>query len=555
MLRFEEMVMEIKDTRWFINERKEQFDCAKDITGEGNVIVCPAPVKSGKREIVICASLLKDKKSKHIYAVNLRLIDTKEQIEELNAYGISTYVGRDLRSKLENIKREIEEAMKNDITIYLHVDELDYGSGAKQCFADFLRFTIKLPVVHIFYSATAFELLYAQGIQFRVCNFKPHSSYKGTEYFLNNGLVHQAEEGFFHYNSKGILELSPQGEECCRLINVKQGKHIGVVRITTMENKQSVYQNVKANFGQAKSSVKRSLDKIFGKDNYVIKFTDKDSSLFWGDREKNSSSRTAWYDLPFNKPVLHIINQTSSRSTEWAIQPYLAFYHSYRKESSITTILQYDTRSFGYRECTCHIYTSDVEIFAIPAKDEEYFFELMFRKGWKISPRVKSIGGIGESGRAKPGSYELVFLFEDETPGLEIYEKDHPIHQQRKIRETPSIRYNGHHYPWCNRTSTWGVESEKSTSNLARFMFNQIMSFSKSHEITFGWIDFPSIERKDWKVDFDNLCSLDPRIQKAFDDNRRVFAIFRLKSKSNIVTKDNSIYHDLVISEADLFTE
>ena len=551
-----ETAMEIKDTHWFIKNRKAQFDCAKDITSEGNVIVCPAPVKSGKREIVICGSLLKDKKSKHYYAVNLLRIDTKEQVEELNAYGISTYVGRDLRSKLENIKRDIEEAMKDGITIYLHVDELDYGSGVKQCFADFLRFTMKLPVVHIFYSATAFEMLYAQGIQFRVCNFKPDESYRGTEYFLNNGLVHQAEQAFFHYNNKGILELSPQGEECCRLINVKQGKNIGVVRITTMEDKQSVYQNVKANCGQAKSSVKRSLDKIFGKDNYVIKFTDKDSSLFWGDREKNSSSRTAWYDLPFNKPVLHIINQTSSRSTEWAMQPHLAFYHSYRKESSITTILQYDTRCFGYRDTTCHIYTSDVEIFAIPAMDEEYFFELMFRKGWKISSRVRSIGGIGESGRAKPGSYELVFLFEDETPGLEIYEPNHPIHSDHgKQRETPSISYNGHYYRWCNRTSTWGKGTEESTSNLARFMFDGIMSFSKSHKITFAWIDNPSKMQKDWEVDFKNLCSLDPRIQKAFDDNRRVFGIFRLKSKSNIVTKDNSIYHELAIPEIDPFTE
>ena len=551
-----ETAMEIKDTHWFIKNRKAQFDCAKDITSEGNVIVCPAPVKSGKREIVICGSLLKDKKSKHYYAVNLLRIDTKEQVEELNAYGISTYVGRDLRSKLENIKRDIEEAMKDGITIYLHVDELDYGSGVKQCFADFLRFTMKLPVVHIFYSATAFEMLYAQGIQFRVCNFKPDESYRGTEYFLNNGLVHQAEQAFFHYNNKGILELSPQGEECCRLINVKQGKNIGVVRITTMEDKQSVYQNVKANCGQAKSSVKRSLDKIFGKDNYVIKFTDKDSSLFWGDREKNSSSRTAWYDLPFNKPVLHIINQTSSRSTEWALQPHLAFYHSYRKESSITTILQYDTRCFGYRDTTCHIYTSDVEIFAIPAMDEEYFFELMFRKGWKISSRVRSIGGIGESGRAKPGSYELVFLFEDETPGLEIYEPNHPIHSDHgKPRQTPSISYNGHYYRWCNRTSTWGKGTEESTSNLARFMFDGIMSFSKSHEITFAWIDNPSKMQKDWEVDFKNLCSLDPRIQKAFDDNRRVFGIFRLKTKSNIVTKDNSIYHELAIPEIDLFTE
>jgi hypothetical protein len=550
--------MEIKDTHWFIKNRKAQFDCAKDITSEGNVIVCPAPVKSGKREIVICGSLLKDKKSKHYYAVNLLRIDTKEQVEELNAYGISTYVGRDLRSKLENIKRDIEEAMKNGITIYLHVDELDYGSGVKQCFADFLRFTMKLPVVHIFYSATAFEMLYAQGIKFRVCNFKPEASYRGTEYFLNNGLVHQAEEAFFYYNNKGILELSPQGEECCRLINVKEGKNIGVVRITTMEDKQSVYQNVKANCGQAKSSVKRSLDKIFGKDNYVIKFTDKDSSLFWGDREKNSSSRTAWYDLPFNKPVLHIINQTSSRSTEWAIQQHLAFYHSYRKESSITTILQYDTRCFGYRDTTCHIYTSDVEIFAIPAMDEEYFFELMFRKGWKISSRVRSIGGIGESGRAKPGSYDVHFLFEGITPesDLQIYEFDDPIHKPGSKKDNnPSIRYKGHFYGWCNKVSNWGSKETTSRSDLAGFLARGSMALSQKNTLTFAMIDKPSGEREDWSDSFKRLCSIDERIPLTLYKGKRVFAVFVLKKQSDILTKDNSIYAKLGSQSIDLFTE
>ncbi len=175
-------------------------------------------------------SEVKIKDGKFSIKENLEQPDRKLSLEVKKHFLeiISTYVGRDLRSKLENIKRDIEEAMKDGITIYLHVDELDYGSGVKQCFADFLRFTMKLPVVHIFYSATAFEMLYAQGIQFRVCNFKPDESYRGTEYFLNNGLVHQAEQAFFHYNNKGILELSPQGEECCRLINVKQGKNIGV---------------------------------------------------------------------------------------------------------------------------------------------------------------------------------------------------------------------------------------------------------------------------------------------------------------------------------------
>jgi hypothetical protein len=57
------MVVETKETRWFYNNRKAQFDCAKDITGVlGNVVV-DADVKCGKKEIVICCALLKNKES------------------------------------------------------------------------------------------------------------------------------------------------------------------------------------------------------------------------------------------------------------------------------------------------------------------------------------------------------------------------------------------------------------------------------------------------------------------------------------------------------------
>jgi hypothetical protein len=133
--------------------------------------------------------------------------DCKEQIEQLNAYGISTFVGRHLRTNIENIKRTIEEAIQSDLTVYLHIDEADYGSGSQQCFKELLLFVKDLPVKLVCYSATCQELLYTLGFDFVVVNFVPHSSYKGTSYFLNNNLVHQAEETFFTYDDKGNLVL------------------------------------------------------------------------------------------------------------------------------------------------------------------------------------------------------------------------------------------------------------------------------------------------------------------------------------------------------------
>jgi hypothetical protein len=456
-----------------------------------------------------------------------------------------------MRTHLESIKREIEDAINNGLTVYIHVDEADYGSGIKQCLSELLRFTQQLPVNHIFYSATAHEVLHSQ-MKYRVVKFVPDASFKNAEYFIKNGLVHKAEEPFFIFNDKEQLVLSTQGEECCKLIDIKQGKNIGVVRITTTLNKQSLYQSVKNNYGMTNSTIRKSLDKTFGKNNYVVKFTDKDSSMFWGDRENNYTSMTAWYDLPSNKPVLHIINQTSTRSTEWALQPHLAFYHSYRKQSFASTICQADARCFGYRECTCKIYTSDPDAFAIPANDEDYLVKLVFEKGTKISPRVKSRGGVGESGKAKPGSYDLILLYENTTKGLEIYEADNPIH--RKGRGNPSIRYQGHHYRICNKISTWGSAETQNRSNLAKFLADEAMAFSQRHLDAFGWIDKPSIERPDWQEDFDRLYALDPRIKEHHDQGLRVFAIYKLKTQSVLSTKDNSIYSEFVVKE-DLFTE
>jgi hypothetical protein len=548
--------VEIKDVRWFIKERKAQFDCAKEITGFDKNVACIAPVKCGKREIVICCSLLKNN-CVHIYMVNLERVDMYEQLVELREYGIYTFVGKSIRKNYEESKLQIQEFLRQGLTVYLHVDELDYGSGDEQCLAELLEFTKTTTVKHVFYSATPQELLYSD-MDIEKVYFVPDKSYIGVEYFLQNDLVKQSTEPFFVYDKNGKLVLSAQGVECCKLIDIKQGMHIGVVRITTQMNKSSLYQSVKSEFGATNSSIKKSLDKIFGKNNYVVKFTDQSSSLYWGAREKNTKSLTAWYDLPFNKPVLHIINQTCTRSAEWALQNHLAFYHSYRKNSFITTNLQGDSRMFGYRDTNCTIYTSSVEAFAVPAYDEQYLQEILFENDLKLSQRTQSKGGIGKSGRAKPGSYDVHFLFEGITPesDLQIYEFDDPIHKKGSKKDNnPSIRYKGHLYRWCNKVSNWGSSDTTSRSDLAGFLARGSMALSQSSSLTFAMIDKPSGERKDWSDSFKRLCAIDERIPLTLDKGKRVFAVFVLKKQSDILTKDNSIYAKLGSQNIDLFTE
>jgi hypothetical protein len=201
--------METKDTRWFIQNRREQWDCAKEITGKLKPVVCGAPIKSGKREVVISCSLIKDKNSVHIYLINLNRIDFREQTEELNLYDIHTFVGVDLRKKYPEIKSFIDSQVALGKEVYLHVDEADYGTGAKQCFAELLKSTFTMPhVKHIYYSATPQEVKYS-GIDYDLVNFVPNAKYVGADYFLDNDLIHEAQS-FFVKDSQGKFSLTEQ---------------------------------------------------------------------------------------------------------------------------------------------------------------------------------------------------------------------------------------------------------------------------------------------------------------------------------------------------------
>ena len=545
--------MEIKDTRWFIQNRREQWDCAKEITGKLKPVVCGAPIKSGKREVVISCSLIKDKNSVHVYTINLTRKDCKEQIKELTQYGIRAFVGVDLRKRYKDIMYFIDSQVALGKEVYLHVDEADYGTGSSQCFADLLKNTFTMPLVkHIYYSATPQEVKYS-GIDYDMVNFVPNEKYVGAEYFLDNDLVHQSES-FFVKDSQGRFLLSEQGEECLKSIDIKTGKYIGVIRLTGSLNKVSYYEDIKTNFGSTKSTVKKSLDKVFGKDNYSVRFVDEKTSLFWGSRERNYSSLPAWYDYANNRPLIIIINQTCTRSTEWVFQSHLAFYHSMRYGNpTLSTIAQGDTRMMGYRDTECKIYTSCITAFKTLAYGDEWLVENAFNeKAPKISNRVSNDKGNS--------SYVANFLIEGETEGLEIFEADDPIHdltkgiKRGKKRENPSIRYDGVHRTICNRTSTWGKTTKAKSSDLSRAIREGVMSLSTGAKYAFAWLNAPP-PNDEWLDNYYFLRqSYDKRVTEALDAGRRVFIIFNKKTEPNFTTKSTSVYSELAKHE-DLFTE
>jgi len=554
--------MEIKNAQWFINNRLEQWNCAIDIANQGRYVNCMAEVKSGKREIVIAYSLLTSvngKVDKHFYLVNLTRKDCVEQIQELNAYGIESYVGKEIREKHVEIISLIKKAIDNGSQVVLHFDESDYGSGKNQCIAELLNYTASIDKVkHVYYSATSEEIIFSSH-KVDYVKFVPHKSYKGAAYYLDNGLVHQAQS-FFTYD-KGELVLSEQGVDCCKNL-ICSDKNFGVVRLSTKIDKYTYLFNEVKNSCTANGSVVDSFNQVFEGVDYQILFVNAENGFYWGDKSKFGGDKMTWFNLDPAKKYIIFINQTSTRSTEWALQPKLAFYHSYRNESvKMNTILQSDTRPFGYRQCSCDIYTSSPNAFLVACGRmtyEEYVATGERGLAQRISSRAVGGGITTKSGKRPHGSYNWHVLIEGITPTFEIEE---PVWSGRGRKPNIKISYMGHRYTQANSTSTWGSTAKKlRSSNLCRFLVKEIYSFSDGCEKSFGYIDAPQRKTwlgEDWIDDWNDLMNKYEEIPIAHAEGRRVCIVASLKEnvEATIRTNKHSAYEYMQVPTEDPFTE
>jgi hypothetical protein len=554
--------MEIKNAQWFINYRKEQWNCAIDIANQGRYVNCMAEVKSGKREIVIAYSLLTSVNGqidKHIYLVNLTRKDCVEQIQELNAYGIDSYVGKEIREKHVEIIALIKKAIDNGSNVVLHFDESDYGSGKDQCIAQLLNYTSSIDKVkHVYYSATSEEIIFSSH-KVDYVKFVPHESYKGAAYFLDKGLVHQAQS-FFRYE-KGELVLTEQGIDCCKKLMFSD-KNFGVVRLSTKIDKYSyLFKEIKNSY-TSKGSVVDSFNQVFEGVDYQILFVNAENGFYWGDKSKFGGDKMTWFNLDPSKKYIIFINQTSTRSTEWALQSKLAFYHSHRNESvKLNTILQSDCRPFGYRECSCDIYTSSPNAFLVACGRmtyEEYVATGERGLAQRISSRAVGGGLRTKSGKRPHGSYDWHVLIEHETPTFKIHDR---VYSGRGAKpKNFTIEYQGHHYTQCNRTSTWGDRAETpKASNLCKFLVKEIYSFSDGSEKSFGYIDNPQTNTKlgfNWTDDWNDLMDKYPQIPIARAEGKRVciIAIEKENIEATIRTNKHSAYEYMQVPE-DSFTE
>ena len=318
----------------FLLNRKEQWDlaqkCVEDLIVGKNISI-KAEEKSGKRGIMECIHVIlrlkyleddpfvSNDSPKSIYVTALNRKDTKVQLIEQEGFGITSCI-LSKASKSSELLGKIVEIMgdeMNNSTLYIHLDECDYGTGDKQSLSKLYNHsaisTWKHRIKFITYSATPEELVKSEKVEvpdWSFHTFIPADTYFGAQKYLDNGLIYHPEE-FFDDTS-----ITSHGKEILDEIKIKcptesQGplhpRNIIIVRA-----KAGQLDLIRIN--------KRKLEEDNGCDIHIY---DQNNGFQWGEptewNKLGKKMNKDEYGDPLNyeyKPVIIFICGTCTRSTE-----------------------------------------------------------------------------------------------------------------------------------------------------------------------------------------------------------------------------------------------
>lgn len=327
--------MKINDLEYFIRNRKEQYECAKEIRclfDKARAIALKAKVKSGKLEVAIITKLLsltgnQIVNEEHFFITSFNRRDCHIQMSECQQHGITCCILKNKLNVAEAINK-IEHALSLDHVnkIVVTFDESDFGSGDEQLFKkvwDSVKNNPKIETVH--HSATNEEIIFSNANPNSI-SFVPHPDYRGANWFLDNDLVEEAEAFFIGDH------LSAQGKRAMNLLMNSPNNNFGVVRILELEK-----------FKASKDKIEENIKIMFPNFSKII-IVDELNKFDWGKETPNS-----WgcYVLS-NEKILLVVCQTCTRSTKVGFHKYISFWHEYRKKSSYATRAQAAFRVFHY---------------------------------------------------------------------------------------------------------------------------------------------------------------------------------------------------------------
>jgi len=326
-------------------------------------IVIRAPVKSGKREI--CEYLAMRDFSTHNIRVHAfisawhRTADDSQR-EELKKHNMEVF-SITTNDNVEKFKKWVNTRNEE---IVIHLDECDHGSGSNQMLSKIWRYikSSQKQIKIILYSATPEEVLFSgeiDDVEYSeiiddvndkgvFCEYNPPEGYCGPLNFLNENLVQEATP--FFRNIKGVWGLTDQAKKIIKdmleNMKVEHKRNIIVLRLTYYESKASKESKALVNFISNISKFKELED-------FLI-FVDKDDNNIKSDvviSEKiRWSDKNYWRSKTTDYPMLFIMDQTSSRSTEWSCHDRVFATHDYRKKIIFSAVSQAQERVNHYEQ-------------------------------------------------------------------------------------------------------------------------------------------------------------------------------------------------------------
>ena len=324
-------------------------------------IVVLAPVKCGKREMVEYIAMRDqvDQPTRvHAFLSAFHRTADEDQRDELRSQNLQVFSIR-VESDVERCLAWIRKQRFHRKSIVLHWDECDYGTGSKQMMSKVWQTVRDIPrATNILYSATPEEVLCSSELEHEeheddiissgvFVKYTPPEGYCGAERFLDARLVHEAIP--FFYKDADIYSLSPQGKEIvaelCAAIARDPRRNIVVLRLSSADDgnrkeNKDIYRflsNLAAFPELADFLIVVDKSGDMGIKNSQISL----EKVMW-------SSSNYWRRQASGVPILIVIDQTSSRSTEWACHDRVFATHDYRKTVQYNTVSQAQERVNHY---------------------------------------------------------------------------------------------------------------------------------------------------------------------------------------------------------------
>jgi hypothetical protein len=328
-------------------------------------ILIRAPVKSGKRQMVEYLAM-RDNTShptrKHKFLTQWHRKADEDQRAELKCYGIEVFSGITDKKK-DDYNNNIRDTLNSDsrVTLIVHIDECDHGSGIRQAMAHIWRtWREDERVIFILYSATPEEVIYSreiaeigteddemiafgeemieefgEGVRF---DYTPQSTFCGPAKFLDAELVFESRPFFekvpaapsgFRLTAQAIEIITALRRE----METNPRRNILLIRLSYGDNdmKKSNAKENKAIYQFLKNI------RMFAELEDCLIYVDKDEQPNGIDHDVISqkiqwSNSRWWRGITTECPIIIVHDQTFSRSTEYGCHDRTFATHDYRNQ-------------------------------------------------------------------------------------------------------------------------------------------------------------------------------------------------------------------------------